>query len=75
MEKIEIVKRDTQKQNQGVSNDKLSKLDYIVKAAKLYGLGEVEINALKDHVSGKNVNEYIIITKKRKEDEYGIKIL
>ena len=59
MEKIEIVKRDTQKQNQGVSNDKLSKLDYIVKAAKLYGLGEVEINALKDHVSGKNVNEYI----------------
>lgn len=59
MEKIKTQIRDTEEKNQGVSNNKLSKLDYIVKAAKLYGLGEVEITALRDHLSGKYENEYI----------------
>ncbi len=39
---------------------KLSKEEYIIKAAKLYGLGEVEIGALKDHLSGKMPNDFIV---------------
>ena len=39
---------------------KLSKQEYIIKAAKLYGLGEVEIGALRDHLSGKMPNEFIV---------------
>ena len=39
---------------------KLSKEEYIIKAAKLYGLGEVEIGALRDHLSGKMPNEFIV---------------
>lgn len=41
------------------ASNKLSKQEYIIKAAKLYGLGKVEIEALKNHLSGKNTNEYI----------------
>lgn len=36
------------------------KTKYILEAAKLYGLGEVEINALRDHLEGKYINEFIV---------------
>lgn len=39
---------------------KISKEEYIIKAAKLYGLGEVEIGALKDHLSGRIPNDFIV---------------
>ncbi len=39
---------------------KLSKEEYIIKAAKLYGLGEVEIGALRDHLSGRMPNDFIV---------------
>lgn len=38
---------------------KLEKLEYILKAAKLYGLGHVEIEALKNHVDGSDPNPFI----------------
>lgn len=39
---------------------KLTKLEYILQAAKLYGLGNVEIDALKSHLDGTMPNEYIV---------------
>lgn len=39
---------------------KLSKTEYILKAAKLYGLGEFEIDALKNHLNGSMPNDYIV---------------
>lgn len=38
---------------------KLNKEEYILKAAKLYGLTEIEINALKDHLNGSMPNDFI----------------
>lgn len=38
---------------------KLSKQEFILRAAKLYGLGEVEIGALRNHLNGKMVNDFI----------------
>lgn len=60
MEKIKREEtRGTEVTQSASKNNKLSKLDYIVKAAKLYGLADVEIDALRDHLSGKYENEYI----------------
>lgn len=66
MKEINITNRDTKDnsksevlEHQSVSNNKLNKQEYIVRAAKLYGLGEVEIAALNAHLSGKSPNEYI----------------
>ena len=39
---------------------KLTEREYILKAAKLYGLTDVEIKALQDHFDGTNPNEYIL---------------
>lgn len=39
---------------------KLSKQEYIIKAAKLYGLGDVEIGALRNHLDGSMPNEFIV---------------
>lgn len=38
---------------------KLSKQEYILKAAKLYGLGNVEIEALTNHLNGSMPNDFI----------------
>lgn len=38
---------------------KLSKQEYILKAAKLYGLGEIEIEALEAHLNGSMPNDFI----------------
>lgn len=38
---------------------KLSKQEYILKAAKLYGLGNVEIEALRNHLDGSDPNNFI----------------
>lgn len=38
---------------------KLTKKEYIVKAAKLYGLEKVEIDALKKHLDGMQINDFI----------------
>ncbi len=38
---------------------KLTQKEYIVKAAKLYGLEKVEIDALRKHLDGKQVNDFI----------------
>ena len=38
---------------------KLTKKEYIVKAAKLYGLEKVEIDALKKHLDGEQINGFI----------------
>ena len=40
--------------------EKKSKQDYILEAAKLYGLGEVEITALKNHLDGSQPNDFIV---------------
>lgn len=40
--------------------EKKTKQDYILEAAKLYGLGEVEINALRDHLDGSQPNDFIV---------------
>ena len=37
------------------------KTKYILEAAKLYGLGEVEINALRDHLEGKYINTILFL--------------
>lgn len=39
---------------------KLSKQEFILKAAKLYGLGEVEIGALESHLDGSMPNDFIV---------------
>lgn len=39
---------------------KLSKAEFIEKAAKLYGLGEVEIEALRAHLDGSMPNDFIV---------------
>lgn len=39
---------------------KLSKQEFILRAAKLYGLGEVEIGALEAHLNGSMPNEFIV---------------
>lgn len=38
---------------------KLNKQEYILRAAKLYGLGHVEIEALKNHLDGSDPNDFI----------------
>lgn len=38
---------------------KLNKQEYILKAAKLYGLGEIEVEALKAHLDGSMPNDFI----------------
>lgn len=40
--------------------EKKTKQEYILEAAKLYGLGEVEINALKNHLDGSQPNDFIV---------------
>lgn len=40
--------------------EKRTKQDYILEAAKLYGLGEVEINALRNHLDGSQPNDFIV---------------
>lgn len=40
--------------------EKKTKQDYILEAAKLYGLGEVEINALRNHLDGSQPNDFIV---------------
>lgn len=40
--------------------EKKTKKDYILEAAKLYGLGEVEINALRNHLDGSQPNDFIV---------------
>lgn len=40
--------------------NKLSKKEYILKAARLYGLEEHEIKDLENHIDGKTVNEFIV---------------
>lgn len=40
--------------------NKLSKKDFILSAARLYGLGEVEIEALEAHLDGKIQNDFIV---------------
>ncbi len=40
--------------------DEILKRKYILEAAKLYGLGQVEINALKAHLEGQVKNEFIV---------------
>lgn len=39
---------------------KKTKQEYILEAAKLYGLGEVEITALKNHLDGSQPNDFIV---------------
>ena len=39
---------------------KKTKQEYILEAAKLYGLGEVEINALRNHLDGSQPNDFIV---------------
>lgn len=38
---------------------KLSKDEYIIKAARLYGLGDIEIEGLKNHLNGTMPNDFI----------------
>lgn len=38
---------------------KLSKSEYILKAASLYGLSDIEIEGLRKHLDGSDPNEYI----------------
>ena len=40
--------------------DEILKIKYILEAAKLYGLGQVEITALKDHLEGRTENKFIV---------------
>lgn len=40
--------------------EKKTKQNYILEAAKLYGLGEVEINALRAHLDGSQPNDFIV---------------
>lgn len=40
--------------------EKKTKQDYILEAAKLYGLGEVEITALRNHLDGSQPNDFIV---------------
>ena len=40
--------------------NKKTKQEYILEAAKLYGLGNVEINALKAHLDGSEPNDFIV---------------
>lgn len=40
--------------------DEILKRKYIIEAAKLYGLGQVEIDALKAHLDGRFKNEFIV---------------
>lgn len=42
------------------NSKKLSREKYIIEAAKLYGLSEIEIDALESHLSGRQPNEYIV---------------
>ena len=39
---------------------KLTKQEYLIKAAKLYGLSEVEIEGLENHLNGTMPNDYIM---------------
>lgn len=39
---------------------KLNKQEYIIKAAKLYGLKQVEIDALENHLNGSMPNDFIV---------------
>lgn len=38
---------------------KLSKADYILKAASLFGFSDIEIEGLRKHLDGSSPNEYI----------------
>lgn len=42
------------------NKEKLTKQKYIIEAAKLYGLSEVEIDALEAHLSGRQKNDFIV---------------
>ena len=41
-------------------SEKKTKQEYILEAAKLYGLGEVEITALRNHLDGSQPNDFIV---------------